>query len=198
MLLNKLPKTVVIRGAEFEINSDFRVSIEFERLLFDSGLSKAETLIKGLELYYPVRPPDEKAALEKILWFYRCGKPETTEGGKKESKRLYSLQHDFDYIYAAFLEQYRIDLTEVDMHWWKFQSLFTSLNECMFQRIVGYRAVDIKKLPMEERKRYKQLKKAFALPYEAEMSKEDREFQEGLEKALINGNVSEFLKENQA
>lgn len=197
MLLHKLPQTVVIGDTEFDINSDFRVSIEFERLLFDSELSKAEALIEGLALYYPVKPPDEKEALEKILWFYRCGKPEPPDGGQKESKRLYSLQHDFDYIYAAFLEQYKIDLTEADMHWWKFQSLFTSLNDCMFQRIVGYRAVDMKKLPAEERKRYKALKRAFALPHEMEMSKEDRAFQEGLEEALISGNVSEFLKENQ-
>ncbi len=195
MFFDNLPKTVIIGGTEYEINSDFRTSIKFEKLLFDSEISKEEALLKGIELYYPKRPHDEKEALERIIWFYMCGEDPKPNGNKE--KRLYSIEYDFKYIYSAFLEQYSLDLFEVDMHWWKFQALFTSLNDCMFQKIVGYRAVDVKKLPVDERKRYRKLQEIFALPNNDSKNRPDEiKFQKGLEESLLNGDVSEFLKEN--
>lgn len=196
MFLHNLPQTVNIGGTEYTIHADFRTSIQFEQMLFDSELSKEEALSKGIDLYYPVRPKDDMEALEKMIWFYSCGE-EQKKSKQTTSKRMYSIEHDFRYIYAAFLEQYRIDLLEEDMHWWKFRALFLSLNDCMFQRIVGYRAVDLKKLPPEERKRYKELKSAFALPETKTISEEDEQFQMGLEEALANGNIADFLKEHQ-
>lgn len=196
MFPERLPETVIIGGMEYEIKSDFRTSIKFEQMLFDPQISKAEALSKGIDLYYPIRPTEEKEALEKIIWFYRCGETELRKPNRNSGKRLYSTEHDFKYIYAAFLEQYRIDLLEEDMHWWKYQALFVSLNECMFQRIVGYRAIDIKKLPAEERKKYRQLQKAFELPEKELFSASDRAFQEGLEDALLNGDITDFLKRN--
>ena len=47
--INKLPKK--LNGND--INSDFRVSIQFENLLLDKKLDKVEKTIKSLELYYP-------------------------------------------------------------------------------------------------------------------------------------------------
>lgn len=191
MFFDRLPETVQIGGAKYDINSDFRTSLKFEQILFDSGLSKEDALLQGLGLYYPIRPEDEAEALNKIIWFYMCGETEPGEK-KRNEKRIYSAEHDFKYIYSAFLQQYAIDLTEADMHWWKYRALFASLNDCMLQRIMGYRSIDIKKLPLEERKKYRSLQQAFALP-DGGLSEEDREFQQGLENALENGTVTEFL-----
>ena len=73
-----------------------------------------------------------------MLWFYQCGESEQKEEDKNKRQRCqrrnsrdpaYSFAQDAPYIYAAFKEQYGIDLTEVEMHWWKFMALFESLNE---------------------------------------------------------------------
>lgn len=192
MFLKKLPNAVEIGGVKYDINSDFRTSLKFEQMIQSSDMNKEETLYEGLNLYYPVRPKNEKDAIEKMLWFYLCGETGGQGAGKNE-KPLYSAEQDFKYIYAAFKEQYDIDLIDEDMHWWKFRALFLSLNDCMFQRIMGYRAVDLKKLPLEDRKRYRDLKKIFAL--QSDITEEDKIYQNDLENALMQGkDIAELLK----
>lgn len=109
ILLDILPETVDIDGIEYRINSDFRISILFELLMQDDELGKCQKLVQGLRLYYPEIPHNVTMAVDKMIWFYRCGK-ETGNGGhgsgSGRAKQIYSFEYDDDYIYAAFLEQY--------------------------------------------------------------------------------------------
>lgn len=189
IILDVLPETVDIDGAEYRINSDFRISILFELLMQDDEVGKRQKLIQGLKLYYPEIPHNVTMAVDKMIWFYRCGK-ETESGGhgsgSGRAKQIYSFEHDDDYIYAAFLEQYGIDLQDVEeLHWWKFRALFRGLSEdTEFVKIMGYRSVKItSEMSKEQREFYKKMQSIHALP----ITDAERKADELLTEALLNG-----------
>lgn len=69
IILDVLPETVEIDGAEYRINSDFRISILFELLMQDDEVGKRQKLIQGLKLYYPEIPQNMTEAVEKRSGF---------------------------------------------------------------------------------------------------------------------------------
>lgn len=183
MYVNQLPKTVKIDGTEYPINTDFRAGIQFEQLMRKEKPDWDVTL----RLYYPERcPKNLEAALEQILWFYRCGKEEQTGSGAGAKARAYDLEHDFSYIYAAFLEQYRIDLYDIEhLHWWKFKALFEGLTgECEICKIMEYRTMDLKGMDKERKKFYQKMKRLYALPTR---TKEEKVRDDKLSQILMNG-----------
>ena len=83
IILDRLPKSVEVRGKEYKIYSDFRTSILFETMMRSRELRPHEKIRQMLQIYYPAIPPDREEAVKKILWFYAGGK-ETKQ--KKEEK----------------------------------------------------------------------------------------------------------------
>lgn len=96
--------TIVIRQ-EFCLN----------RLCMIKQLSDIEKITESLLLFYGRVDGPMAEKMEKIIWFYSCGKgTEDTAtcsvANEKPVKRIYSFAHDAEYIYAAFWSQYGIDL----------------------------------------------------------------------------------------
>ena len=127
----------------------------------------------ALKLYYydVSKIKDIRIAIDEILWFYRCGKEiqdkKVSKNEEARAKQIYSYEFDDEYIYSAFMEQYRIDLNDIKyLHWWKFKALSNSLNEnTQFVKIMGYRAMNIAKIKDKEMKNhYKKMQKIYALP----------------------------------
>ncbi len=114
----------------------------------DADLSDTDKVRTALELCYPTVPADLGAALDALLVVLslRRGQPERGQGKRRRtSQKAYCFEQDADYIYAAFLSCYGIDLTDSDMHWWKFRALFRALpQECELVKIMGYRTADLK------------------------------------------------------
>lgn len=191
LLIDLVPKTITIDNKEYEINSDFRTSILFELLMQDSSVDDGDKIIMALNLYYEDIPPKQywKEAIEKILWFYRCGKDIELSKGKGKGKsdiQIYSFEHDDDYIYAAFIDQYGIDLHDIDqLHWWKFKAMFKSLKENNeIVKIMKYRSMDLSKIKdKEEKAYYKKMQNLYKIP----VSKNEQEKLDEIEKALLNG-----------
>ena len=135
ILVDLLPETIEVDGDKYAINSDFRTGILFEELMLDNKLLDKEKAAIALRLYYKVIPHDIDLAIEKIKWFYMTGKePEKVSGGNEgpanKEKRIYSYEHDAEYIYTAFLSQYGVDLQDIErLHWWKFKAMFLGLKE---------------------------------------------------------------------
>lgn len=178
ILIDLLPVKVVINGIEYAINSDFRTSILFSILMDDSRLNEDMKVMQALTLYYPVIPSTKyrKEAIEKIMWFYRCGKEKdtTTSKGKGNNKRILDYEVDADYIYSAFMSQYKIDLQDINyLHWWKFKSLLDSMNEDnRLFKIIQYRSIDLNGIKDKEQKRfYKEMQKRYSL--DNNLSKEE-------------------------
>ena len=198
LLLDIAPKVVNIEGEDYEINSDFRTSIKFELLMQDEGISEEEKILKALNLYYPIIPERNLSeAISKILWVYKAGKDELESkgSGKGNSAQIYSYIHDDDYIYSAFLDQYNIDLQDIEyLHWWKFKAMFKALKEDnMIVKIMGYRSMDLSKIKdKEQRNYYKGLKELYKIP--TNISRNEKEKINDIELALLgNGDLSNIL-----
>lgn len=192
LLLEKLPQTVIIGGAEIKINYDFRTSIQFEELfnLYDLTDEEQQEVFhnEAIKLYYNVEIPNELKieAVDRIIWFYRCGKEfqETTTEEPKISEQIYSFEFDDKKILAAFREQYNIDLLRENLHWWEFKSMFDSLgDETQMKKAMGIRAINLNEVGKEQKEYYRKLKKAYAIPKPVEEVQEDMEMSE----ILMNG-----------
>ena len=196
LLIDLVPKTITIDNKEYEINSDFRTSILFELLMQDKSIKDNDKIYLALELYYPNIPDDINSAIEKMLWFYRCGKDLITSKRKGKGKsdiKIYSFEYDDDYIYAAFMDQYGIDLQDIKyLHWWKFKAMFKSLKEdTEIVKIMRYRSMDLSKIKdKNEKAYYKKMQELYKIP----ISKDEQEKLKEIEKALLNGeDVSKIL-----
>ena len=194
LLIEKLPKTVWIGGAEVPINWGFRTSVKFE-ILMQSDVEDKDKFLKGLQLYYGDDLPENiNGAIEQMLWFYQGGDhPETSKKGAQSrgnGKQAYSFEYDDDYLYAAFLDQYGIDLNEIeDLHWWKFRALMKSLRKDMsIVEIMGYRTVKIdSKMNKEQQKFYADMQRIYEIPM-----KKSKQL-EAIEEALLKGESIEGL-----
>ena len=142
-----------------------------------------------MNLYYeePNKIKNVKNAIDDILWFYKCGKDIKTEDKSKEKqtekkqKQIYSYEFDAEYIYSAFMEQYKIDLNSIKyLHWWKFKAMFDALkNDNKIVEIMGYRAVNLSKIKDKEmRKHYKKMQKLYALPDMRSEEEKENDFAE--------------------
>ncbi|MCC3870288.1 bacteriophage Gp15 family protein [Terrisporobacter mayombei] len=196
ILVDLLPKKVTIDNKEYKINSDFRTSILFELLMQDGSIGEKDKILMALELYYSNIPENINEAIEQMLWFYRCGKDITKSKGNGKGKsitQIYSFEYDDDYIYAAFMDQYGIDLQDIeDLHWWKFKALFKSLKEDNeIVKIMSYRSTDLSKIKDKEQKaNYKYMKELYKIP----IPQDEQEKLDEITNALLSGgDVSKVL-----
>lgn len=178
LLTGSLPTSVTIRGREFFAETDFRMMIELEKLILDTGTNAEDRVIRILNMIFTEGiPADVEAAFNGVLYLYSCGKPpdkKKSEAKKKKNgeieikeKLIYDYEFDAPYIYGAFLSQYGIDLQDIDyLHWWKFQALFKSLPSTQkIVEIMGYRATDTTQIKdNKERARIQKLQSIYALP----------------------------------
>lgn len=195
LLIDIVPTYVEIDHKKYKINTDFRTSILFELLIQDNSLDQKEKIIKALELYYPVIPENIEEAIEKILWFYKCGKDfqygdssKAKSSSRTKRELEYSFEYDDEYIYAAFLDQYNIDLQDIDyLHWWKFRAMFKSLKEDnLIVKMMGYRSINLSEITdKEQRKQIKKMKELYKIP--EIVDKESEEYRLSIEEALLNG-----------
>ena len=162
MLTEPLPIVLRVGGRIHRINPSYRVAI---RAVTDSA-------VDALPEFYPGGVPvDVKAAITWFYWFLRCGKdPDPPAKGTQtdaQEKPFFSFDHDAEYIYAAFLDQYGVDLQkEPDLHWWKFHALLSGLREDnKFCQIMGYRGTEItSSMSAEARKHCQKMKDLYKLP----------------------------------
>jgi len=199
--------SVDIGSETYKIDADFRTIMNVEGIIFgkkvtDDQKKFAAEMMKeidieekdaiqnakyydALKLFYKDNVPDDlEEAMEKMLWFYSCGKEDKQS---KTKKKVISFEYDFDYINAGFMQDYKIDLFEVDfLHWWKFMSLFSALHDdCKICEIIGYRGAELKNFDKEQRKRIREMQKIYALP--DEISKEEKKRQDEITQILLNG-----------
>lgn len=193
MLINSVPDRLNIAGTEYKIHTDFSVWIEFEKLLSDESENAHKTISDIKNLIFCDKRPSPRAdeeTVNKILWFYRCGK-KLQKSSHTSEKEIFSYDYDDGYIFSAFLEQYHIDLEQTKLHWWKFHALMLSLSDSTeFVKIMGYRSVEINsKMTASQKAFYQKMKKQYKLPLKKEVQKQIS----SIEDALINGETIDNL-----
>ncbi|MGL5765166.1 MAG: bacteriophage Gp15 family protein [Sarcina sp.] len=195
ILIDILPTEIKVDNEMYEINCDFRTFLLFELLMNDDVFNEEEKIVQSLMLFYPEVPHDISQAIDKLMWFYKCGKEDNfsknnTFGDKQKVHRIYDFDYDAEYIYSAFLDQYNVDLQEVNLHWWKFKAMFNGLkSDNKIVEIMGYRSIKLNTIKDEEQKKYyKKMKNLYALP----VNKNEIDKTNDLEEALKTGDVDKL------
>ena len=190
LLLDGAPRTVRVDGRDWEIRSDHRTGIRVTELLERSDLSDDDKLREALCLYYPVLPGNLAGAMRAMLWFYRCGKPAERQGASAGSaaaaaSRIFDIELDAPLVYAAFLEQYGVDLEKVSyLHWWKFKAMLDAAgSETQLRHVMEIRAMNVGRMKGEQKRHYQQLQKLYALP----LPPAEQERIDALTQALLHG-----------
>lgn len=139
LLTQQLPDTVEINGMEFKIETDFRASLRILLAFEDPELSTQEKYSILISNYFGSEWPDDiNRAVELGMKFLNAG--EEVKEPDEDPLRLFSFDHDGNYIYAAFQQTHRIDLQKDNVHWWKFLALFMDLGQdTAFCQLVAFR-----------------------------------------------------------
>lgn len=152
----------------YPINSDFRIGIQMFQALSDNELSDMEKTYKACELLFDVEGidqfPDIQTMQDGIQWFLSGWY--TDNQVKDSGKEKKDMDYDVDQwrIFSAFLTQFGINLNEVDMHFWVFMGLLSTLEECAFTRIVDIRTKKIDpKMRPSDKEELRKVKERYAI-----------------------------------
>lgn len=177
----KLPDCIDVDGKFFYIRTDFRVWLNFSRII-----NTKNAVVDDVDFIYQNEvPPVErkKEAFEKLLEFFQPKAPLPRSIGESSVGKVLDYEIDADLIYAAFYEQYGIDLLATDehghavyMHWHRFLSLLSGLHNTKLNEVMSWRSWtgDTK---TEYGKQMQKLRNAWALPEE-----KDEKVQEDLDR----------------
>lgn len=194
------PETITVSGVEYPIDTDFRYWVRFQGILLsgDTSEKKAERIC---ELMQSSGLPLTKYALDAMLTFY-AGASTENKTGSGGNVQAFDFDKDSEYIFSAFLDSYGIDLTTEKLHWWRFKALFKSLPEdCQMCKIMMYRTIDLKKVPKEQRKFYREMKARYALKSNNNAGyRTEREMKEYVKKRFAEAQscMSEMRREQQS
>lgn len=169
--MNDYPEYVSIKGKQYKINTDFRVAIECSKVAEDGTIGDLERSLAVIYLLFGNEgidnPQDYELLLKSAKKYLSCGKEVEVKDNKKPNMDFVK---DYDYIEASFMSDYHIDLSNKEMHWWKFFNLLEGLsnsdmgNCCILNRIRNFRDFDISQIKdPKERQKAKEAQDMIAL-----------------------------------
>ena len=165
------PNKVRIEDREYEINTDFRVAIECNEIALNTEINDFERALAIIYKLYGEKGLNAKYDYEKLLElgqkYLSCGKELDTKDIEEPDM---DFMQDMDYIEASFMSDYNIDLTNTEMHWWKFYNLINGLsnsemgNCCVLNRVRNLRTYDTSQIKdAKERQKIEKVKEQVAL-----------------------------------
>lgn len=149
----------------YPIDSDFQTGIQISQCLGDDSLSETEQFYTAVGLLFPDADnmPGNQEAAEALIWFLKEYNHDNDTG---EKSKVTILDFDVDQwrIYAAFLNQYHIDLNNAKLHWFAFMGLLINLNECAFNSVMNIRQKKITSdMSADQKRELGRLKKVFEI-----------------------------------
>lgn len=164
----ELPTRIIADDLEIPVSADFRSWIKADLIMKDRQIPKEAKLpvicqYIGLDLSrLDVTIPDLWAGIFK---FYMCEQEPRGEAVSSSSATAYRFDCDWWLIYAAFIQQYGINLLTADLHWFEFRALLDGLTEqTQFIKVVQARLRDTSKLKGEEKAQAEKLKRYWKVP----------------------------------
>lgn len=168
---SRLPESVEVDGSLYTIHTSFKYFLRFIELLANKDIKPQDFDF----MYKSKKPQDRESGLIALVQF--CNPPQIlphTDKLEGSSEKAVDYTIDADYIFAAFMERYGIDLVESDMHWYKFQALFKGLHDTKLNEIIGYRLWENTSGKRDAYTRQmEKLKSAWELPQESDEEDED-------------------------
>ena len=174
----------------YPIDTDFQTGIMINQCLNDDALNEREQFMTAISLLFPGEIPDPEECGKALAWYLT----EYIHDNKVNKKENEVPVMDFDVdqwrIYAAFLNQYGIDLNTTKMHWFTFMGLLSNLNECSFLHVMEIRNKKItSKMTKEEKAYYGEQKAIFAIKQHREKRQSPQD-QKAVEEFMKYANIN--------
>jgi len=142
------PEYVIIDGERFDINTDFRIAIKCNEVALDETIGDFERSLAIIYLLFGDKGINASDKYETLLksakTYLSCSK----ELSNSDEEPYMDFVEDYDYIETSFMSDYSIDLSNTQMHWWKFFNLVEGLsnsdigNCCILNRIINTRRMN--------------------------------------------------------
>lgn len=166
----KLPQAIEVGGRFYRIKTDYRYWLRFLQIVKEPA-----TLDDFDFLYLDDIPEDKQAGVDALVEFCFIKNPlPRSTGGNSEP--VFSYEQDEDLIYAAFYEQYSIDLLKTNLHWHQFSALLNGLHGTKLDDVIAFRAFE-----PNDKSTYEQYMQKMKQAWELE-TKLSQEEQEALER----------------
>lgn len=137
--MKTLPDAVEVDGKVFKLNTDFRLWLQFEHDLKEHSNSQEPFDVTYL---FKDKMPTS-IDVTKLVEFSRPKKVLPRPVGARTDVISIDFDIDGDLIYSSLLQQYGIDITEVELHWHKFLALIQGISDqTMLGRVMGYRCYE--------------------------------------------------------
>ena len=102
----------------------------------------------------------------------------------KQDDGIIDFEFDASRIYTAFLRTYGVDLTEVNMHFFKFMYMLSDLDsDCSHSKVIDIRQTNLKDMDKKQRAAYIKLKKVYAIPTELDEESKAKLSEVGLDES---------------
>lgn len=190
------PEYAKVGDKKYKINTDFRIAIECNNIAQDETINDTERALAFIYKLYGDEglnnPQDWNKLLELGVKYLLFGKDNNVTDNSDEIDMDFN--EDMDYIEASFMSDYRIDLANEKMHWWKFYTLLEGLsnsemgNCCVLNRIRNLRTFDLSQI--KDRKECEKLAKAKEMislkknKHEVKLTKEQEESMRKLDEII--------------
>lgn len=131
-----LPRDIEVNDKAYPIHTDYRFWIGF------ASLAESEKNPYSFDfLYIDEKPEDRIEGFKKLVEFYNPLSPLPRKTTDEGNEKVLDYKLDADYIYAAFMQCYGLDLVDVkELHWHKFLALIKGLSKTRLNDIMGYRS----------------------------------------------------------
>lgn len=162
-LTDNLKSSYLYAGKQYPLNLTYDNVLRFYDLLDDNHFESSEKVIMAFQMFFGFEPTIHDGdfivkAFEDVNRYismkpYGNDDDDDQEKFATDQRKLYSFKQDAEAIYSSFVEQYGIDLVDLQgkLHWDKFKALFQGLGpKTYFQRIISIRTRDTKDLKGQE------------------------------------------------
>lgn len=174
----ELPASITADNQEWPVSADFRSWIRADLIMRDAQIpeeAKLPLLCQYLNLDISEYEGSGEDLWGGIFLFYTCqqqAKPDV--GGNGSNATAYRFDYDWWLIYAAFKQQYNINLLTAELHWFEFKALLDGLTEeTQFIKVVQARLRDTSKLKGEEKQQAEKLKRYWSVPSDEVQTERD-------------------------
>lgn len=176
-----LPTALKAEGRIFHINADFRNILKIFRAYADPEIPDNHKASLALRWFFTNDMPTKDIAMQLLADFLGI------EERHEETNIPQQMDYEFDAgeIYASFLQEYAIDLLEIEfLHWYKFRILLASLGaDTALGRKISLRNLDTKQC--KDRPKAERAKAEVQIPQKISVTEYNA--QQRLEEILLHG-----------
>lgn len=164
------PTYIEYRG-KYTINSDFHIALECIKIINDEKITDTERSIAVVTMLFGEKIPVNEDTVELAVKFLQCGKKKKSLNSPKKDM---DFEQDIELIEASFMSDYKLDISEIELHWWKFCNLISGLTSTSaLNRIREIRNYDLSTVK-DEKSRLKIIEAQQQVALKTKVSKEEQ------------------------